>query len=144
MTRYLAGEVGNNPKVDHIKLTTRSLRYPILAWQLILLLHVSRCERSAEFAPTLAKLSLRVPSLAYGRLNISSHPKTNVPGVAAAAIVSVQPGAPQLRAFIRRGARPAQDEHEVLEYAGAPTLDAVLGWLEEVDAWQDAPPEDNA
>ena len=59
------------------------------------------------------------------------------PSRVAAAIVSVQPGAPALKAFIRKP-RAAQDKEEVLEYVGAPTLGAVLGWLREVDALQDS------
>ena len=92
----------------------------------VLLMHATGCERAEEFAPKLAEIAAKVPGLAYGRVNVEGYPKER-----SAAATGVQKGAPALKAFFRN----APPQKRVLEYAGVPSLEAVLDWAKAVDAW---------
>ena len=92
----------------------------------VLLMHTQNCARGLEFAPTLGRIAQHVPTLAYGRVIMESHPETRM-----AAATGVQEGAPALKAFFRNG--PPQKR--VLEYVGLPTFEAVLDWAKAVDSW---------
>ena len=92
----------------------------------VLLMHATDCERAEEFAPKLAEIAAKVPGLAYGRVNVEGYPPER-----SAAATGVQKGAPALKAFFRN----APPQKRVLEYAGVPSLEAVLEWAKAVDAW---------
>jgi hypothetical protein len=94
--------------------------------KVVILMHAGPCQRADEFAPRLAEIADRVPSMAYGRIDVNAEPKMAVPSSG-----GVLEGAPALKAFFRN----APPGKRVLEYSGPPTSEAVLEWVSAIDKW---------
>ena len=101
--------------------------------KVILLLYAKGCERAESFLPTLATIAEKVPSLAYGRVDV-----VEVPNMNRGAKFPVQPGAPALKAYFRN----APVGKRVLMYSGSPALDEVLAWCQAIASWDGAEPPD--
>jgi len=98
--------------------------------KVVLLMHAGPCERAEEFVPTLEEIAKQIPSLPFGKIDVHSNPQFKVdnPKIFGS---GVWPGVPALKALFRN----APPGKRVLEYQGAPNLDAVLAWSNAVNDW---------